>query len=94
MSYKHQYLKMNGQKIILLVNAFLMLLALMASNKKTGYYLERIIIKLPIYGQLYVYFTSTYLAQILTLLIKCKLIHLLLTKKKNYFYQVVSEHSY
>lgn len=65
----HQYLGKNGQTIILLINAFLMLLALMASNKKTGYYLERIIVKLPIYGQLYVYFISTYLAQILTLLI-------------------------
>ncbi|MEK9727300.1 MAG: type II secretion system F family protein [Candidatus Margulisiibacteriota bacterium] len=65
----HQYLGKHGQIIILLINAFLMLLALMASNKKTGYILERIIVKLPIYGQLYVFFISTYLSQILTLLI-------------------------
>ena len=65
----NQFLVKNGSTLIIMVNAFFMLIAILASNKKTGYYLERIIVKLPIYGQLYIYFMSTYLAQILTLLI-------------------------
>ena len=65
----NQYLNTHGQTIIFSVNACLILFALLASNKKTGYYVERIIVKLPIYGELYTYFMSTYLAQILTLLI-------------------------
>jgi type IV pilus assembly protein PilC len=63
------FLTKHGGLILIGINASLMLIALLASNKKTGYYLERIIVKLPIYGQLYIYFMSTYLAQILTLLI-------------------------
>lgn len=66
------FLTKNGGLILIGINACLMLIALLASNKKTGYYLERIIVKLPIYGQLYIYFMSTYLAQILTLLINQK----------------------
>ena len=65
----NQFLNQNGTIIIILINCFFIGIALMASNKKTGYYLERVIVKLPLYGSLYVYFMSTYLAQILTLLI-------------------------
>ncbi len=65
----NKFLIANGNTLLIMVNAFFIFIALIASNKKTGYYLERVIVKLPIYGQLYVYFMSTYLAQILTLLI-------------------------
>jgi type II secretory pathway component PulF len=65
----NQFLVKNGSLLLLSANAFFILIAILASNKKTGYFLERIIVKLPIYGQLYIYFMSTYLAQILTLLI-------------------------
>ena len=63
------FLTKHGGLLIFGINAFFLLIAVLASNKKTGYYLERIIVKLPVYGQLYVYFMSTYLSQILTLLI-------------------------
>ena len=68
----NQYLNTHGQTIIFSINALLILFAVLSSNKKTGYYVERVIVKLPIYGQLYIYFMSTYLAQILTLLISQK----------------------
>ena len=65
----NQFFAQNGQSILILINAFFLLIALLASNKKTGYYLERIIVKIPIYGELYIFFISTYLSQMLTLLI-------------------------
>ena len=65
----NDFLLKNGNTILILINAVFIFIALIASNKKTGYFLERIIVKIPIYGQLYIYFMSTYLAQILSLLI-------------------------
>jgi type II secretory pathway component PulF len=65
----NKFLSKNGSDILFFVNAVLILFAILASNKKTGYYVERMIVKLPLYGTIYVYFMSTYLAQILTLLI-------------------------
>ena len=56
-------------EFILILNALFVFLAIVSSNKKTGYYFERVIVKIPIYGKVYVYFLSTYLAKMLTLLI-------------------------
>jgi type II secretory pathway component PulF len=63
------FLTKHGGSILVVLNVLLIGIAVLSSNKKTGYYIERVIVKLPIYGSLYVYFMSTYLSQILTLLI-------------------------
>ena len=54
------------------INALSILLVLIVGNKKTGYYFERLIVKLPIYGKLYTYFLTSYLSQILKLLLDQK----------------------
>ena len=68
----NKWMRHNGDETLFVLNAILVLLAVITSNKKTGYYFERIIVKLPIYGKIYTYFLSTYLARTLTLLINQK----------------------
>ena len=65
----NQFLENNGTVILFLINSFFIFIAVIASNKKTGYYLERVIVKLPLYGILYIYFMSSFLSQTLSLLI-------------------------
>lgn len=65
-------------------NASMIIVVLFISNKYTGYYFERFIVKVPIYGRFYIYFASSFLSKILSLLIKQKypLIHAFELSKK------------
>jgi type IV pilus assembly protein PilC len=67
----NQFLISNGIFFIYGFNALLILLVLVLSNKKSGYYFERfVLLKMPLYGSIYTLFVTTLLTRTLTLLVQ------------------------
>jgi general secretion pathway protein F len=69
----NEWLSLNGSNIVGVLYIFLLSFALFVSNKRTGYYFERyILLRLPLYGSIYVLFSTALLSNTLSILVKQK----------------------